>query len=48
MTELRERLAGLREASGREAAHLAAVERQRDEAAADLERATRAARLSSP
>ena len=40
MTELRERLAGLREASGREAAHLAAVERQRDEAAADLERAS--------
>ena len=42
MTELRERLAGLREASGREAAHLASVERQRDEAAADLERAARA------
>ena len=39
LSELRERLAGLREASSREAAHLAALGRQRDEAAADLERA---------
>ncbi|MFL5335744.1 MAG: AAA family ATPase, partial [Geminicoccaceae bacterium] len=43
MTELRERLAGLRESSTREAAHLAAVERQRDEAATDFERAERTA-----
>ena len=40
---LRERLAGLREAAGREAAHLAALTRQRDEAAQDL-RAGRAQR----
>ena len=41
---LRERLASLRDAAGREAAHLAALTRQRDEADADLARAERSDR----
>ena len=42
-TGLRERLTGLREAAGREAAHLTALTRQRDEAAQDLLRTERRA-----